>query len=177
MITLRSKFTTVVTIMLVSTVMIMSTTVSSHGATKLKHFEGSKGEIFIFSNSVSCTINADCAINLYYMDTSTTRKFSKHCYSMRFTSPNSYDAYSQVDISMGILSHYNPTNQIKCPNNPNYGHAMITPTPYVKYCHSDSGVTVSHKLGSTGRCQVAYAMKSGALFSKSYTFKFTGIAK
>lgn len=177
MITLRTKFTSIVTVLLVSAVLIMSVAVSSYGATKVKHFEDSKGEIFVFNNGVSCTINANCAITLDYTDTSTTRKFSKHCYSMRFTSPNSYDAYSQVKISMGILSHYNPTNQVKCPNNPNHAHATITPTPYIKNCHSDSGVTVSHKLGSTGRRQVAYSMTGGALFNKSHTFKFTGIAK
>lgn len=154
--------------------LILSCTSISFGATK--NLSGNQSEIFLFNNGVSCTVNIAAKISLTYTDTTTARKFTKHCYDMLFTSPNAVEATSNLTCSMGILYHNNP-GQVKCPNDPAYGHSMYTPLPYVAHKHSDSGKTVQHQLRSSGSCQVAYSISGGAITTKSHTFKFSNIAK
>lgn len=154
--------------------LILSCTSISFGATKSLY--GKHSEIFLFNKSVSCTVNIAANIALTYTDTTTTRKVTKHCYDMLFTSPNAVEATSNLTCSMGILCHNNP-GQVKCPNDPAYGHTLFTPLPYVAHKHSDGGKTVQHQLRSSVSCQVAYSVSGGSITTKSHTFKFSKIAK
>lgn len=153
---------------------ILGSTSISFGATK--YLSGKHSELFWLNSGPTCTVNVNAHVTLTYTDTTTTRKYTKHCYDMLFTSPNGPEVTSDLSCSMGILCHYNP-GQVQCPNNPAYSHAQITPLPYIAHKHSDSGKTVLYRLRSNGYCQVAYAISGGGFTTHSYVFKFSDIAK
>lgn len=155
--------------------MFLGSTSVCFGATK--SLAGSHRELFWLNSHLTCTVNVDAHIDPTYSDTITaTRKYTRHCYDMLFTSPNGSEATSDLSCSMGILCHYNP-GQVQCPNDPAYSHAQITPLPYVAHRHSDSGKTVLYQLRSSGYCQVAYAISGGGFTTHSHVFRFNDIAK